>query len=52
MHVPRAEAQFTGNETTLDRWLTDPDNNKYFRLDNATERAAIIGYLRQFAEKR
>lgn len=41
---------------TLDRWLADPDsvvadNDMSFRLDQAGERAAIIEYLKQLANK-
>jgi cytochrome c len=40
------------NAKNLDRWLADPDqlapgNDMAFRLENAEERAKIIGYLRQ-----
>ena len=40
------------NEEVLDKWLADPDNvipdaDMTFRLDNASERAAIIAYLKE-----
>ena len=46
----------TWNEATLDRWLTDtdsvvPGNDMAFRLNDAGDRAAIVAYLRQLAEK-
>lgn len=49
-------ASVTWDETTLDRWLTDtesviPDNDMTFRLNDATERANIIAYLRQLSGK-
>ncbi len=39
------------NETTLDRWLTDPDaflpnSDMEFRMPDAEERKAIIAFLR------
>src|SRR5271165_2608146 len=39
------------NEEVLDKWLTDPeslvpDSDMTFRLNDATERAAIIAYLK------
>jgi len=40
------------NEEILDKWLTDPesvvpDADMTFRLNDATERAAIIAYLKE-----
>ena len=47
-------AHLVWDETTLDRWLTDPeavaaDNDMAFRVSKAEERAAIIAYLRRLA---
>ena len=44
------------DDTTLDRWLTDtesviPDNDMAFRLNDPTERANIIAYLRQLSSR-
>jgi cytochrome c len=44
------------DEKTLDRWLTDTDsiirgNDMSFRLDDAAERADIIGYLKEVSGK-
>jgi cytochrome c len=44
------------DEKTLDRWLTDTDsvirgNDMSFRLDDAAERSAIIGYLKEVSVK-
>lgn len=44
------------NAKNLDRWLADPEqlapgNDMAFRLENAEERAKIIGYLREAASK-
>ena len=49
-------ASVTWNKATLDRWLTDtesviPGNDMTFRLNDATERASIITYLRQLSGK-
>jgi cytochrome c len=49
-------ASFTWDESTLDRWLTDtesviPDNDMSFRLNDPSERASIIAYLRQLSGK-
>jgi cytochrome c len=49
-------ASVTWDESTLDRWLTDtesviPDNDMSFRLNDATDRANIIAYLRQLSGK-
>ena len=51
------KAQITWDNSTLDRWLADPDalvpdNDMSFRLENADERAAILFYLRQLASGR
>lgn len=48
-------AQFTWDETSLDKWLTDtesviPNNDMDFRVPSAEERAAIIAFLRSTAE--
>ncbi len=45
------------DEPALDRWLTDPEalvpgSYMDFRVSRPDERAAIIAYLRQVAEKR
>jgi cytochrome c len=50
-------AKLVWDEDKLNRWLADPDslvpdNDMSFRLDNATEREAIIGYLKQLASGR
>jgi cytochrome c len=44
------------DETTLDKWLTDPEsvvagNNMAFRLENAGQRADIIAYLKTLGRK-
>ena len=49
-------ASVTWDESTLDRWLTDtdkviPDNDMAFRLNDQTDRANIIAYLRQLSGK-
>jgi len=41
------------DETTLDRWLTDPDamvpdTDMAFRLNDAAERKAVIAYLKTY----
>jgi cytochrome c len=48
------KARVTWDESTLDRWLADPegvvpDNDMAFRLDDSNERAAIIAYLKQLS---
>lgn len=40
------------DEAILDKWLTDPetvipDNDMTFRLDNSSERSAIIAFLKE-----
>ena len=45
------------DEASLEHWLADPeavapDNDMGFRLSQATERSAVIAYLRQLAAKR
>lgn len=45
-------AKLTWDETTLDKWLTNPDglipdNDMEFHVANPDERAGIIAYLRQ-----
>jgi cytochrome c len=45
------------DSNSLDKWLTDPDlfipdNDMAFRVPNADERAAIIGYLKELARKK
>jgi len=49
---PLRKAGVVWNETTLDRWLADPeafvpDSDMAFRMPSAEERKAIIDYLRQ-----
>jgi cytochrome c len=49
-------ASVTWDESTLDRWLADtesviPDNDMSFRLNDPSERASIIAYLRQLSGK-
>lgn len=49
-------ASIAWDEATLNRWLTDtetviPGNDMTFRLEDATERANIIAYLRQLSSK-
>ena len=49
-------AAVTWDEATLDRWLTDtesviPDNDMAFRLNEPSDRANIIAYLRQLSGK-
>jgi cytochrome c len=51
------KARLVWDESTLNRWLADPDaivpdNDMAFRLDNAAERTAIIDYLKQLPAKR
>ena len=59
-HFPYSEAMQSTSviwgESTLDRWLTDtdsliPGNDMAFRLNNSTDRANIIAYLRQLSGK-
>jgi cytochrome c len=50
------QARLVWNEGTLDKWLADPEtvapgNDMPFRLDNASERADIIAYLKQLGGK-
>jgi len=50
------KASVTWNDSTLDRWLTDtdsviPDNDMAFRLNDPSDRANIIAYLRQLSGK-
>jgi cytochrome c len=45
----------TWNETTLDKWLTDPQklvpgSKMFFHLDAAQDRADVIEYLKQCAK--
>jgi cytochrome c len=45
-------ANFTWDQSTLDRWLTNPDalvpgTDMAFRLNDETERAKIIAYLKE-----
>ena len=47
-------AHLVWDENTLDKWLADPDslvpgNDMGFRVNDATERAHIIAYLKQLA---
>lgn len=49
-------SRFVWDETTLDRWLADPEsvvagNNMAFRLENAEQRADIIAYLKTLGRK-
>jgi cytochrome c len=49
-------ASVTWDQPTLDRWLTDtesviPDNDMSFRLNDVTDRANIIAYLRKLSSK-
>ena len=49
-------ASVTWDASTLDRWLTDtesviPGNDMAFRLNDPSDRANIIAYLRQVAGK-
>lgn len=49
-------ASVVWNESTLDRWLADtesvvPGNDMAFRLNDAADRANIIGYLMQLSGK-
>jgi cytochrome c len=51
------KARLVWDESTLNRWLADPDalvsdNDMAFRLDSAAERAAIVEYLKQLQVKR
>jgi len=50
------KASLTWNDSTLDRWLADtesiiPDNDMAFRLNDPSDRANIIAYLRQLSGK-
>jgi cytochrome c len=50
------KAAVTWNDSTLDRWLADtesviPDNDMAFRLNDPSDRANIIAYLRQLSGK-
>jgi cytochrome c len=50
------QSRITWDEESLDKWLSDPErlipgNDMSFRLDNATERADIIAYLKQLRTK-
>ena len=45
-------ARFRWDETTLDKWMTDPesvvpDTDMAYRLGNGADRAKIVEYLRQ-----
>lgn len=49
-------ANVTWDAGTLNSWLADPDkfipgNNMDFQLQNAEERSAIIGYLKQLSDQ-
>ena len=50
----KAAAKFTWNDTTLDKWLTDPDamvpdNDMAFHLESASDRKAVIAYLKSLS---
>ena len=50
------KASLTWNDSTLDRWLADtesiiPNNDMAFRLNDPSDRANIIAYLRQLSGK-
>jgi cytochrome c len=50
------KASVIWDDSTLDRWLTDtetviPDNDMAFRLNDASERANIIAYLRKLSDR-
>jgi cytochrome c len=50
------KARLTWDDSTLEKWLTDPDalvpgNDMSFRLDNVAERSAIVEYLKQLPGK-
>ena len=49
-------AKFTWDDTTLDKWLTDPDamvpdNDMAFHLESASDRKAVIAYLKSLSGK-
>lgn len=49
-------SHITWNESTLDRWLTDPeglvpDADMEFRMNSASERAEIIAYLKSLSTR-
>jgi cytochrome c len=49
-------ARLTWDEPTLDKWLVDPEvlvpgNDMPFRLEDPTERADIIAYLKHLGDK-
>jgi cytochrome c len=49
-------AKVTWNDETLDKWLAHPDamipdNNMAFHLDSASDRKAVIAYLKSLAGK-
>ena len=51
------KASLVWDETTLNRWLADPealvpDNDMSFRLDQADERSAIVSYLKQLSPQK
>ena len=49
-------AKFTWDDTNLDKWLTDPDkmvpdNDMAFHLESASDRKAVIAYLKSLSGK-
>jgi len=49
-------AKFTWDDTTLNNWLADPDkmvpdNDMAFHLDSASDRKAVIAYLKSLSGK-
>ena len=49
-------AKFTWDDASLDKWLTDPDafvpdNDMAFHLDSASDRKAVIVYLKSLSGK-
>jgi cytochrome c len=50
------KSHITWNSESLDRWLTDPekfvpDSDMAFHVEDAAERRAIIGYLKELSSK-
>ena len=50
------KANITWDDSTLEKWLTDPDrflpdNDMVFLLQDAEERSTIIAYLKQLSGK-
>lgn len=49
-------AKFTWDDASLDKWLTDPDamvpdNDMAFHLESASDRKAVIAYLKSLSGK-